>query len=148
MRALLMVVALVTVLPVDYVLIEQRPDSVGAVHVPYTADFAPCCAAYSASTVGVYHPTPPVAWVQFQVHLTATTERDAVRLRIVNSATSEAVVSADQMPTLVLAPRTVGYWLDAAAWNARTTEHQYVLETRGAPVIYGAKLRAGYQWGM
>lgn len=137
--------ALSPVLAVDYVLVGQRPDTAGALHAPYTTEFSACCAAYSASTVGVYHPTPPVAWVQFQVTLTATTKRDAVRLRIVNSGTSRTVVSADQAPLLVLAPRTVGYWLDAAEWNSRASEHQYVLETRGAPVIYGAKLRVGYQ---
>lgn len=133
-------------LPVEYVLIAQRPDEAGAVHAPYTNGFAACCSAYSASTVGIYHPTPAVAWVQFSVHMTARSEHDAVRLRVIDSATGVTIDGAPQIPPVRHAPRSVGEWLDVVAWNARTTEHQYVLETRGQPLIYGAKLRAGYQW--
>jgi len=135
-----------SVLPVDYVLIAQRPDEGAAVRVPWQP-WGPCCSAYSASTVGIYHPTPPVAWVQFQVHVTARTSEDAVRLRVTDTATGASAVTAELTPPITGAPRTVGEWLDVGAWNARDTEHVYALEVRGQPVIYGAKLRVGYQWG-
>lgn len=136
------------VLPVEYILIGQRPDEGGAVHVGYQEDWAACCSAYSASTIGIYHPTPPVVWVAFQVHMAAGSEHDAVRLRVINSATGATFVSEALQPSVVGGPRTVGIWLDVSAWNARETEHQYVLEVRGAPVIYGAKLRVGYEGGL
>lgn len=132
------------VLPVEYDLLAQRPDEGGAVRVPWQ-DWAACCSAYSASTVGIYHPTPPVVWVQFQTHLTARTSEDAVRLRVTDTATGASEVTAELTPPVVGLPRTVVEWLDPAAWNARTTEHVYALEVHGQPVIYGAKLRVGYQ---
>lgn len=138
---------LVMVLPVDYVLIAQRPDEAGAVHVSYTADFAACCSAYSASTINVYHPTPPVAWVQLSVYMTAHTSEDAVRLRVINAATGATETFDELRPNVVDAARPIGMWLPVDAWNARTDEHAYVLEVRGRPTIYGAKLRVGYQWG-
>ena len=152
MRGSLAVLCLLTValdagpvLPVDYVFIAQRPDEAGAVHVPYHSGWIACCSAYSASTVNFYHPTPPVTWVQLSVYLTATTSQDAVRLRIINTATGETETLEEMAPTLVGAARPLGIWLDANAWNSRSVEHTYVLEVRGTPTIYGAKLRVGYQ---
>lgn len=140
--------ALVSVLPVDYVLVAQRPDDGGALHVPYTADFAACCTAYSASTINFYHPTPRVIWVHFSVYLTAHTSEDAVRLRIIDATTGATHTLDELRPNVLGAPRPLGLWLPVDAWNARETEHAYVLETRGRPTIYGAKLRVGYEGGL
>lgn len=135
---------------VEYVLVAQRPDAAGAVHVPYTADFAACCSAFSASTFALDHPTPPVRWAQLMVHMTATTERDAVRLRRYSwIRTGEAwdapsVYSAEAAPPLLQAPRTVGFYLGAEEWARPDGETHYVLETRGAPIIFGAKVRVTY----
>lgn len=136
------------VLPVDYVLVAQRPDEGGAVRVPWQS-WGPCCSAFSASTTSLYHPTPPATWVQFQVHMTARSADDAVRLRITDTATGAThVMPAEGLtPPVAGLPRTVAVWLDVAAWNARDAEHVYALEVRGQPVIYGAKLRVGYAWG-
>ncbi|MGE0362762.1 MAG: hypothetical protein AB7R67_18765 [Vicinamibacterales bacterium] len=139
-------------LTIDYVLIAQRPDEGGAVRVPYTTDFAACCSAFSASTVSVEHPTPPVRWAHFLVHMTARTAQDAVRLRryswVWDGARWQAVSSYSPAfaAPLIGAPRSVGFYLSPAEWAERPTgETFYVLETRGSPVIFGAKLRVLYE---
>lgn len=140
-----MALALV-VLPVDYVLIAQRPDEAGAVHVPRQA-WGPCCSAFSASSVNFYHPTPRVVWVQLQVLMTAQTGDDAVRLRVTNAVTGATETYDEMRPDVVGAPRPLVLWLPVDAWNARDVEHLYSLEVTGQPTIYGAKLRVGYHGG-
>lgn len=50
------------------------------------------------------------------------------------------------MPPLLHAPRTVGFWIDPAAWAAVPPgELMFVVETRGSPLIYGAKLVVRYR---
>jgi len=139
-------------LPVDYVLVSQRPDEAGAVTATWSSDFAACCSAFSASTTSLEHPTPPVKWALFQVHMTAKTAQDAVRLRQYTWTQRDgvwdapSVYSAALAPALLDAPRTVGFYLSAAEFADRPPgDTHYVLEVRGAPVIYGAKLRVVYE---
>ena len=136
---------------VEHVLVKQTPDDTTATRAPYTPEFAPCCTAYSASTVQLYHPLSPAVFVGFHVILRATTERDAVRLRLIDHGTTPPTVhDLDPLaPSPVGAPVPRGVWLNdvtidgmnGLAWfNSRTAQVHYVLETRGAPLIFGAKL--------
>lgn len=145
---------------VEYVMIAQRPDEAGAVHAPYSASFAACCSAFSASTTAEQFPTPAVEWVQVMVHMTATTALDAVRVRAFRWVQTNGVWSTVNeyfpeqspqywAPTILNAPRTVGGFLSTGWWQSRPAgETAFALEVRGAPVIYGAKLRVRYVGGL
>ncbi|WP_291988356.1 hypothetical protein [Luteitalea sp.] len=138
----------------EYALIAQQPDGAKAVRCPASVDFAAGCSAFSASTAGVVFPTRPVAWVQFMATVTAHHVEDAVRLRAFRyvladgdwTTVSEAWVGT--APTLLDAPRTVGYYLDPAWWAEQPAgETIFVLEMRGSPTVYGAKLRVAFDLG-
>lgn len=141
---------------VIYPLIAQRPDFDGAVKPPPTADFAACCSAFSASTESIPFPTPKISQApHFVVHMTARTPLDAVALRAFQyapdgqlawSVTSPAFAPADTFGPLFNAPRSVGFFIPIWWWESVPPgEVFFVVETRGSPVIYGAKLRVVYE---
>jgi hypothetical protein len=66
---------------------------------------------------------------------------------VIDTATNRVTFSEPMRPDVFGSPRPLGQWLDINEWNARTTEHTYVLEVIGQPVIFGAKLRVGYAGG-
>lgn len=143
-------------LPVEYTFIAQRPDFVGAVKAtPPTTAFAATGSAFTGSVVTIPHGvwTAPVVSVQAQVTLTVKARTDAVRVRALSYVPAEdagwltlSQPSAEAAPETVGLPRTVFVEL-TDLWRSQTTETHYVLETRGAPVIYGAKLRVVYDLG-
>ena len=141
-------------LPVEYALIAQRPDSWQAVQCPASPVFAAGCSAFTASTVGLDFPTLPVRWVKFEITMTAHGPDDAVRLRayrwerVGETWTTPSELWAGLAPALLEAPRTVGVYLDPAWWASRPPgETVFVLEMRGSPTIFGAKLRVLYELG-
>lgn len=146
---------LLTAQMVIYPLIAQRPDFEGALKPPHTADFAACCSAFSASTESIPFPTPPVAQApHFVVHMTARTPIDAVRLRafqygpegVAWSITSPAFAPTNTAGQLLNAPRSVGFFIPIWWWESLPPgEVFFVVETRGSPIIYGAKLRVVYR---
>lgn len=167
MRLLLLVLAMTSAcgprvetaaatLSVEYALIGQNPDSSHAVRCAPSKDyeFAAGCSAFTASTVGLQFPTAPIAWAKFEVTMTAHDARDAVRLRVYRWVQTDGVwATSDELfpenaPSLVESPRTVGFYLDPAWWQERPDgETHFVLEQRGSPTVYSAKLRVAYQFG-
>lgn len=138
---------------VVYPLIAQRPDYDGAVKPPMTSDLAACCSAFSASTESIPFPTPPVAEApHFVVHMMARTSLDGVALRAYQYASDGSlawsVTSPVFTPHILHAPRSVGFYVPIWWWQSVPPgEVFFVVETRGAPVIYGAKLRVLYDAG-
>lgn len=138
-------------IPVDYVMIAQRPDGDKAVKAPYSKDFAACCSAFTASTFKIPHgKLPPVRECFLQCTLMVTSPEDAIRVRAYTwrqkadgTWVADGVWTPETAPKDMNAPRTV--YIDLKGiWDARDAETHYVLEMKGSPLVYDAHVRVVY----
>lgn len=156
MRIALVLVALFAV-PLDaakvylrYDLISQRPDEASAFKPECSEDFKTGGSAFSASSVMSpmhWDGMAKMAWASLEVHMTARTPNDAVRVYRYSWVQTpdgqwvkEGAYTPPIMPAQANAPRTVNTNITQLFNQRATTTVYYVFETRGCPVIYAAYL--------